>query len=481
MLEQAELEANRLLARDDAPHIFETSMDEAKSLGATMLFDEKYGDVVRVVEIGDYSRELCGGTHVERTGRIGVLRILHEGSIGSGMRRVEALVGPDALREINAERELLRGLVEALGSKDATAALEHARRVVEENKRLKNELGRLSQQQAAGPGRRDRRDAPSSVDGVRLVATVTDDDADTLRDLAQKAVGKLGGEAAVVLGSAQGGKALLVAACSKPLTERGVTAPALLERRGGRDRWRRRRQARSRVRRGQARRGGRARGAEHPGAPEGAPRRLRWPPRLPVTAPSASRRSGRVLGLDLGDARIGVAISDPERRVAVPHGTIRVGQPPGELKAVAALVHDLGVAVVVVGHPRSMSGASGPRAQQAEAFAEALAPSVGVPVELQDERLSTAEAERALREAGVTGPATTSRRRRERGDRDPRRLARCAPMTHRHRDRPARPVSSADADDHAAPCGPPRAPRPSSAGVPADPVRRARGARRAAS
>ncbi len=228
VLEQAELEANRLLARDDAPHIFETSMDEATSLGATMLFDEKYGDVVRVVEIGDYSRELCGGTHVERTGRIGVLRILHEGSIGSGMRRVEALVGPDALREINAERELLRGLVEALGSKDATAALEHARRVVEENKRLKNELGRLSQQQAAG--RVDEIvERASSVDGVRLVATVTDDDADTLRDLAQKAVGKLGGEAAVVLGSAQGGKALLVAACSKPLTDRGVTAPALLE------------------------------------------------------------------------------------------------------------------------------------------------------------------------------------------------------------------------------------------------------------
>ncbi|HEY5905213.1 MAG TPA: alanine--tRNA ligase, partial [Actinomycetota bacterium] len=229
VLEQAELEANRLLARDDAPHIFETSMDEAKSLGATMLFDEKYGDVVRVVEIGDYSRELCGGTHVERTGRIGVLRILHEGSIGSGMRRVEALVGPDALREINAERDLLRGLVEALGSKDAIAALENARRVVEENKRLKNELGRLSQQQAAS--RVDEIvERASSVDGVRLVATVTDDDADTIRDLAQRAVGKLGGEAAVVLGSAQGGKALLVAACSKPLTERGVTAPALLQR-----------------------------------------------------------------------------------------------------------------------------------------------------------------------------------------------------------------------------------------------------------
>jgi putative Holliday junction resolvase len=125
--------------------------------------------------------------------------------------------------------------------------------------------------------------------------------------------------------------------------------------------------------------------------------------------PDPGRRpAGRVIGLDLGDARVGVAISDPERRVAVPHGTIRTGQPPGELKAVAALVEELGITAVVVGHPRSMSGASGPRAQQAEAFAEALRAIVGVPVELQDERLSTAEAERSLREAGVSG-----RRRRK--------------------------------------------------------------------
>ena len=113
--------------------------------------------------------------------------------------------------------------------------------------------------------------------------------------------------------------------------------------------------------------------------------------------------AGRVLGLDLGDARVGVAISDADRRVAVPHGTIRTGQPPGEHKAVAALVRDLDVTAVVVGHPRSMSGAAGPRAQQAEAFADALRAIVDVPVELQDERLSTAEAERSLRESGVSG------------------------------------------------------------------------------
>lgn len=112
---------------------------------------------------------------------------------------------------------------------------------------------------------------------------------------------------------------------------------------------------------------------------------------------------GRVLGLDLGTARIGVAVSDADRRVAVPHGTIRAGQPPGELQAVAALVLELGVTAVVVGHPRSMSGASGAQAQQAEAFAAALRAVLEVPVELQDERLSTAQAERSLRAAGVSG------------------------------------------------------------------------------
>lgn len=113
--------------------------------------------------------------------------------------------------------------------------------------------------------------------------------------------------------------------------------------------------------------------------------------------------TGRVLGLDLGDARIGVAISDPERRLALPLGTVNVGRPPGELKAIAALVEENEVTLVVVGHPRSMSGGAGPAALKAEAFAEALRASVGRPVELQDERLTTVQAERELRRAGVKG------------------------------------------------------------------------------
>jgi len=119
------------------------------------------------------------------------------------------------------------------------------------------------------------------------------------------------------------------------------------------------------------------------------------------------RARGSVLALDLGAARIGVAVSDPERRVAIPLGTVRTGAPQ-DLKAVAALVRDHAVAVVVVGDPVSLSGAASESSRHAAAFAEALRSVLAVPVELFDERLTTVEAERKLSSAGVKG-----RRRRE--------------------------------------------------------------------
>jgi len=116
---------------------------------------------------------------------------------------------------------------------------------------------------------------------------------------------------------------------------------------------------------------------------------------------------GRVLGLDLGQSRIGVAISDEDRRMAVPVGTVHTGAPE-DVKAIAAIVAENGVTEVVVGLPLGLSGASGEAADHARKFAEALRGFLGVPVVLHDERLSTVEAERALRSAGVTG-----RRQRE--------------------------------------------------------------------
>ena len=117
----------------------------------------------------------------------------------------------------------------------------------------------------------------------------------------------------------------------------------------------------------------------------------------------AASATGRVLGLDLGDARIGIAISDPDRRVAVSVGTVHVGQPPGELRAIAALAREHDATLVVVGLPLSMSGEHGTQALHATSFADALRGFLDVPVELQDERLSTVEAERGLRAAGVKG------------------------------------------------------------------------------
>ena len=116
------------------------------------------------------------------------------------------------------------------------------------------------------------------------------------------------------------------------------------------------------------------------------------------------RPCGRVLGLDLGQARIGVAISDDARRLAVPIGTVRTGAPQ-DMKAIAALVEEHGATEIVVGLPLSLSGREGEAADHARRFADALRGFLGLTVHLQDERLSTVEAGGSLRRGNVTGRA----------------------------------------------------------------------------
>ncbi|MCH7231805.1 alanine--tRNA ligase [Glycomyces sp. L485] len=110
MLSDAEQQVNEILEHDLQVKAFTTSMAEAKALGAMALFGEKYGDEVRVVEVGDYARELCGGTHANRSGQLGVVKFLSESSIGSGVRRVEALVGIDAFQFLAREHALVNQL-----------------------------------------------------------------------------------------------------------------------------------------------------------------------------------------------------------------------------------------------------------------------------------------------------------------------------------------------------------------------------------
>jgi putative holliday junction resolvase len=111
---------------------------------------------------------------------------------------------------------------------------------------------------------------------------------------------------------------------------------------------------------------------------------------------------GRVLGLDLGEARIGVAVSDPERRMAVAVGTVAVGRPPGELQALTAIVAEERAVLVVVGYPLMLDGTVGAAAAKAETFAQVLRSTLGIPVELQDERLSTVQAQKSLSDAGAS-------------------------------------------------------------------------------
>jgi alanyl-tRNA synthetase len=114
MLAEVEDEVNTVLISDLDVRAYYTSISEARAMGALALFGEKYGDEVRVVEVGEYSRELCGGTHVARSGQLGLVKIMGESSIGSGVRRVEALVGIDAFRYLAKESVLVSQLAEQL-------------------------------------------------------------------------------------------------------------------------------------------------------------------------------------------------------------------------------------------------------------------------------------------------------------------------------------------------------------------------------
>jgi alanyl-tRNA synthetase len=229
-LEEVEYLANRRIAQDQPARAYETTAEFARSQGAIALFGEKYGDIVRVVEIGDYSIELCGGTHVRHTGEVGLLRVVSEGSIGSGFRRVEALTGPDALKQVNVERRLLDEVVEAVGAGDPSQAPERVRQVLARVKQLESELGKVRRAEEKDEVERLLANA-QDVGGVQAVVEALGDvDASRLRDLAIRLRSRLVHEpAAVVLAGTASGKTALVAAITDALVARGITAGAILE------------------------------------------------------------------------------------------------------------------------------------------------------------------------------------------------------------------------------------------------------------
>jgi alanyl-tRNA synthetase len=190
-------------------------IDEAQKAGAMMLFGEKYGDEVRVLEIGT-SRELCGGTHVARTGDIGFFKIVAEGGVAAGIRRVEAVTGDNALAWVQAQEAKLAAAAAALKAPVAEVEAKIAQ-LIESARSTEKELARLKARAAASAGD-DLAGSAVEVKGAKVVAAVQDGaDARALRETLDKLKDKLK-TAAIVLGSATDGKVTLIAGVTSDLT-----------------------------------------------------------------------------------------------------------------------------------------------------------------------------------------------------------------------------------------------------------------------
>ncbi|MGL6161999.1 alanine--tRNA ligase [Microbulbifer sp.] len=202
----------------------ETDIETAKQKGAMALFDEKYGDHVRVLSMGEiddgspFSVELCGGTHVQRTGDIGLLRIVAESGIASGQRRIEAVTGAHALALFDSAQQRLEHAAALLKARPDTLA-EKVEQLLANNRKLEKELAQLKTKLASGSGG-DLASQAVELNGVKLLAASVDGaDAKSLRDLADQMKNKLG--SGVVLLAAPGeDKVALVAAVTKDLTGR---------------------------------------------------------------------------------------------------------------------------------------------------------------------------------------------------------------------------------------------------------------------
>jgi alanyl-tRNA synthetase len=204
-----DLSNREILANATVRH-FETTMNEARELGAIAFFGDKYGDIVRVLEAGEHSVELCGGTHVRRLGDIGPLKVTSEGSIGSNLRRIEAVTGLGPIDRLRQEEELLARAAEVLGTTadDLPLAAEKLRG---ELKAVRDEVKVLRRQAA---GNRAGELAAAAVDGV-VVARVDGLAPDEVRDLAVAVRQQPGVRAAVIGGEKPDGGVTLVAAATR--------------------------------------------------------------------------------------------------------------------------------------------------------------------------------------------------------------------------------------------------------------------------
>jgi alanyl-tRNA synthetase len=238
-LARIEKEVNQHIRENAAVTAEEMAYDDAIKAGALAFFGDKYGDVVRVVRMGGFSTELCGGTHVSRTGDIGLFKLRGESGVAAGTRRVEAVTGAGAMEWVRAAEDNLKKVGELLrgGEEDVAARLE---KLLSEQRQLEKQLEQL-QRKMAGNQSSDLLEKVREIGGRKVIATeVETDDPKRLREIADQLRDRLG-SGVVVLATRQDGQVRLLAAVTKDLAKQvhagkliGEIAPIVGGKGGGR-------------------------------------------------------------------------------------------------------------------------------------------------------------------------------------------------------------------------------------------------------
>ncbi|MFO7981959.1 MAG: alanine--tRNA ligase [Desulfuromonadales bacterium] len=217
-LVRIEDDVNRRIRENAAVHTEEMEAEEAVEKGATALFGEKYGDNVRVVSVGDFSLELCGGTHARASGDIGLFKILQETGIAAGVRRIEAATGNQALQVVHQQEQTLQNVADLIKS-DPKQLESRISKMLEHQKELERELDKLQSKLSAETGDK-LLDKVEEVAGIPVLATRIDGtDGKGLRELSDRLRDRLG-SGVIVLGCEAGGKANLLVAVTKDLVNR---------------------------------------------------------------------------------------------------------------------------------------------------------------------------------------------------------------------------------------------------------------------
>lgn len=224
-LQAVEKRVNEVILSASPVETCEMPIDEAKKLGAMALFGEKYGDVVRVVKAGDFSTELCGGTHVSNTGNIGLFKIVSETSVASGVRRIEAVTGFNVMDYIQKNLETIYDTAAALKVNNPAELVAKAAAIAAENKTLARELDALRAQMAAHKASAMLENA-EDLGGVRLIAqNLGNETPDALRSMCDKAKENGADIVAVFVGiNAEKGTATFACACGKDAVQKGAHA-----------------------------------------------------------------------------------------------------------------------------------------------------------------------------------------------------------------------------------------------------------------